>query len=252
VDSLAGEDGMITRDSIQRVLGVTAVDRAGDKIGRVGNIYVDDSTGEPEWMTVHTGRFGRRETLVPLQPVELRDGEVVVPFEKERVVNAPNVDVRAAAHLSEQDEARLYEYYSMSQPGAPAGSAIPPTDNAMTRSEEELRVGKKRREAGRVHLRKYVVTEEEQRTVPVRKETVRLEREPITDANRAAAMSGPDIAEADHEVIRHEEEPVVSTKTVPKERVRLTTDETTEQQTVGGKVRKERIAVEGLDEDQGR
>jgi uncharacterized protein (TIGR02271 family) len=246
-----GGENMIARESIQSMLGNTAYDRSHDKIGRVGNVYVDDRTGQPEWITVHTGRFGQRETFVPLEPAELRRGEVVLPFEKERVINAPNVDAEAAGHLSEQDEARLYEYYSMTSPSIPEGRAKPTTDNAMTRSEEQLRVGTANREVGRVHLRKYVVTEDEQQTVPVHKETVRLEREPVTEANRAA-MPGPDISEADYEVVRHEEQPVVARETVPKERVRLTTDETTDQQTVGGKVRKERIAVEGLEEEQGR
>jgi uncharacterized protein (TIGR02271 family) len=243
---------MITRESIQGVLGTTAFDRGHDKIGRVGNVYVDDNTGQPEWLTVNTGMFGRRETFVPVEPAEVRGDEVVVPFEKERITNAPNVDADAAGHLSEQDEASLYEYYGMTHPTIPAGTAQPSGDNAMTRSEQQLRVGTSTRETGRVHLRKYVVTEDESQTVPVHKETVRLEREPITDANRGAAMSGPDISEADYEVVRHEEEPVVATETVPKERVRLTKDESTEQQTVGGKVRKERVAVEGLEENRKR
>ncbi len=76
----------------------------------------------------------------------------------------------------------------------------------MTRSEEELRVGTEKREAGRARLRKYVVTEQVQKTVPVRREEVRVEREPITDANREQALSGADITEGEHEVVLHEEE----------------------------------------------
>ncbi|CAL9467573.1 DUF2382 domain-containing protein [Streptomyces sp. enrichment culture] len=114
-------------------------------------------------------------------------------------------------------------------------------DDAMTRSEEEMHVGVERREVGRARLRKYVVAEEEERTVPLRHEEVRVEREPITEANRDAALSGPEISEAEHEVVLHEERPVVETEVVPKERVRLTTEEHTEQETVRGQVRKERI-----------
>ena len=95
----------------------------------------------------------------------------------------------------------------------------------MTRSEEQMHVGVERREAGRARLRKYVVTEEVQQTVPVRHEEVRVEREPITEANRGEAMAGPEIGEAEHEVTLHEERPVVETKTVPVERVRMTTEE---------------------------
>ncbi|MGC0331503.1 uncharacterized protein (TIGR02271 family) [Streptomyces sp. SAI-170] len=125
--------------------------------------------------------------------------------------------------------------------GAAAGARADYDDNAMTRSEERMHVGVERREAGRVRLRKYIVTEEEEHTVPLRHEEVRVEREPITEANRDAALSGPEISEAEHEVVLHEERPVVDTEVVPMERVRLTTEEHTEEETVRGRVRKERI-----------
>ncbi|MDX2294103.1 MULTISPECIES: PRC and DUF2382 domain-containing protein [Streptomyces] len=119
-----------------------------------------------------------------------------------------------------------------------------PAPDAMTRSEERLHVGTEQVESGRVRLRKYVVTEEVEETVPVHHEEVRVVREPITEANRDAALSGPEIAEAEHEVTLHEERPVVETRAVPVERVRLVTDEVTEEQTVTGQIRKERIEVE--------
>lgn len=244
---------MITKDAIPRVLGNTAFDNGHNKIGRIGNVYVDDRSGQPEWITVHTGMFGTRETFIPLESAELRGNEVLVPYQKEQVNNAPNVAADIAGHLSEQDEATMYDYYGMTHPTIPAGkAAAPKRKSAMTRSEEVMHVGTERQEAGRVHLRKHVVTEDQQQTVPVRKERVRVEREPITDANREEAMSGPDITDADYEVVRHEEHPVVSKETVPMERVRLAKDEGTEQQTVGGQVRKERIEAEGLMEDERR
>jgi uncharacterized protein (TIGR02271 family) len=115
----------------------------------------------------------------------------------------------------------------------------------MTVSEERLNVGTEQREAGRARLRKYVVTENVTQTVPVQREEVRVEREPITEANRDAAMSGPDITEDEHEVVLHEERPVAQKETVPVERVRLDTETVTEQETVGEDVRKERVDVEG-------
>jgi uncharacterized protein (TIGR02271 family) len=238
------EEMMITQEAIPSVLGRTAYDSSHTKIGKVGQVYVDDKTGQPEWMTVRTGLFGRMESFVPLQPAEVRGDEVVVPFEKQQVSNAPRVAVDASGHVPDQDEARMYDYYGMRRPAAP-----PAAGQAMTRSEEQLRVGKETREAGRARLRKYVVTEDEQQTVPVRKETVRVEHEPITEQNRAQAMAGPGISEAEQEVVRQEERPVVSKETVPQERVRLAKDETTEQQTVGGKVRKERIDAEGYQQE---
>jgi uncharacterized protein (TIGR02271 family) len=111
----------------------------------------------------------------------------------------------------------------------------------MTRSEEQLHVGTEKVETGKVRLRKYVVTENVTQTVPVSREEVRLEREPITDANRGAAMSGGDITEEEHEVSLHAERPVVSKETVPVERVRLGTETVSGEQEVSETLRKERI-----------
>jgi uncharacterized protein (TIGR02271 family) len=123
----------------------------------------------------------------------------------------------------------------------------PNTDDAMTRSEEELSVGTAQRESGRARLRKYVVTENVTQTVPVQREEVRLEREPITDANRDQALSGAEISEEEHEVVLHGEQPVVEKQTVPKERVRLDTETVSEEREVTEEVRKERIEADGAD-----
>ena len=114
----------------------------------------------------------------------------------------------------------------------------------MTRSEEELRVGTTERETGRVRLRKYVVEDEVTETVPVRREEIRVEREPITDANVDEAADGPAISEEEHEVVLHEEEVVVDKRAVPKERVRLEKDSVTEEETVSETLRKEEIDVD--------
>jgi uncharacterized protein (TIGR02271 family) len=127
---------------------------------------------------------------------------------------------------------------------AGSGTSETETDEAMTRSEEELTVGKTEREAGRVRLKKYVVTDEVEQTVPVRREDVRVEREPITHENVDEAMSGPEISEAEHEVTLKQEEPVIEKRTVPKERVRLEKDVESDEREVSDEVRKERIEVD--------
>lgn len=114
----------------------------------------------------------------------------------------------------------------------------------MTRSEEQLRVGTEQVQTGRARLRKYVVTEQQSVQVPVSREEVRVEREPITDANRGDALTGADISEEEHEVVLHAERPVVDTEAVPVERVRLSTETVTDQETVTGQVRKENIEVD--------
>jgi len=120
----------------------------------------------------------------------------------------------------------------------------PTTDNAMTRSEEELSVGTREREAGRARLRKYVVTDEVTETVPVKREEIRVEREPITDANVGDAMSGPELSEEEHEVVLNQEEVVAEKRVVPKERVRLDKDVEVEERTVSEDVSREEIEVD--------
>jgi len=129
----------------------------------------------------------------------------------------------------------------------------PTTDEAMTRSEERLNVGTRSEEIGRARLRKYVVTETATETVPVSREEIRVEREPITDANVGAAMDGPAISEEEHEVTLHAERPVVETEAVPVERVRLGKETVTDTETVSADLRKEEIEVDGaVDRDRDR
>jgi uncharacterized protein (TIGR02271 family) len=256
-------------DTVRSWQGATMVDRDGDRVGTIESIYVDDQSGQPEWALVNTGLFGTKSTFVPLAQATSSGDQVQVPFEKQLIKDAPRMD--PDGHLSEAEEQQLWRHYGLDyEAGYAAGTAGyadtdrgtydrgtydrdtvgrdvsgPTTDDAMTRSEEELAVGTTQRERGRVRLRKYVTTEQEQVTVPVQREEVRVEREPITDANIDAATSGPDITEAEHEVTLREEEPVVEKRTVPKERVRLDTDTVTEERQVGEEVRKEQIEVEG-------
>ena len=106
-------------------------------------------------------------------------------------------------------------------------------------------MGTTSRESGRARLRKYVVTEQVEKTVPVKREKVTLEREPITDANVGDAKDGPSISEEEHEVTLHEEEVVTEKRTVPKERVRMGKETVTEEQAVSEEIRKEQIDSEG-------
>ncbi|MDN3243916.1 PRC and DUF2382 domain-containing protein [Streptomyces mutabilis] len=283
---------MITREEIANVLDHPVYDGDGNKIGDAKHVFFDDMTGRPEWVSVKTGMFGSNESFIPIRDAAVVQDHLEVPYRKDQVKDAPNVDVDAGGHLSESEEHRLYDYYGINWdsvlseaertddgrfaagPG-PAGTAQAAGaagaagmagtagtaggtagrregadrtgmrgDDAMTRSEEQMHVGVERRESGRARLRKYVVTEEVQQTVPVSHEEVRVEREPITDANRGDALAGPEISEAEHEVTLHEERPVVETETVPVERVRMTTEEHTEDEVVRGQVRKERIEAE--------
>jgi uncharacterized protein (TIGR02271 family) len=233
---------------IQGLEGREVVDRDGQKIGTIDQIYVDDSTGAPEFALVKSGLFGSKSRFVPVRDAVESGGELQVPYSNDQVKDAPSCD--PDGHLSEAEESKLYSYYGLahSDPqAAPEKTGRKRTtgrDDAMTRSEEELKVGTRKQEAGRVRLRKWVETENVTETVPVKKETARVEREPITDANRDQALSGPDITESEHEVTLTAEEPVVEKRAVPKERVRLEKDVATDQEQVSEEVRKEQIDVE--------
>ena len=90
-----------------------------------------------------------------------------------------------------------------------------------------------------------MTTEQQTVTVPVQREEVRVEHEPITDANLDAATSGPAISEEEHEVTLHEETPVAEKRAVPRERVRMDTEAVTDERQVSEEVRKEQIEVDG-------
>jgi uncharacterized protein (TIGR02271 family) len=257
----------------------------GEKIGSIGQIYADDDSGQPTWVTVKTGLFGTSESFVPLEGAQRQGDDIVVPYSKDQVKDAPRVDTDG--HLDPAEEDRLYDHYQLGggrtytdtatgrdtdytttgrdadytttagtgrYDDADARGTVgrdtsgPTTDDAMTRSEERLNVGKEKQAAGRARLRKYVTTENVTQTVPVEREEVRIEREPITDANRDAAMSGPDLSDEEHEVTLHEERPVVEKETVPVERVRLDKETVTDEVTVDEDVRKERIDTDGIDD----
>ena len=284
---------MISNEQVEGLMAASGnvLGPNGDKIGSVGTFYLDDQTNEPAWVTVNTGLFGTSETFVPLSEATVEGIDVLVPYSKDEVKNAPQIE--SDGSISAEEEVTLYRYYGFTyddgtsdadslnadagtdtimesdtetitdrghtglvddtQSGSGSGSGMGSgsrsgsgsgIDDAMTRSEERLDVGTERHETGRARLRKYTVTDTVTTQVPVTHEEVVIEREPITDANRDAAMSGPEIREDEYEVTLHAEEPVVHKHTEPVERVRLDTETVSGSETVSGDVRKEKIETE--------
>ena len=278
----------IDQNNIQDVLDKDVHSTDGEKIGGIGQVYLDDATGEPEWVTVKTGLFGTKETFVPISQAEMTADGMVVPYSKDMVKGAPNVEVDGE-HLSVEEEAELYRHYGLKNPdssrvddrpsgrqhadkqhadnmgeaavvgsngtsgrvtedAAESGNASGrSTDDTMTLSEERLNVGTRTEETGRARLRKYVVTEEQTVTVPVRKEKLVVEREPITDASRDRGVTGAEISEEEVEIVLHEERPVVQKETVAVEEVRLGTQTVTDEKQVTETVRKEEVDTDGVD-----
>ncbi|BFV60474.1 hypothetical protein KCMC57_up55780 [Kitasatospora sp. CMC57] len=292
------------------LIGHKAVDRNGDKIGTVDEVYLDDATGEPEWAAVRTGIFGR-DAFVPLTTSEFSGEELRVPYDKSLIKDSPDFGV--GQHLSPAQELQLYRYYGLdggsaaapaaagngSGPGkdldfgtlskdtsmnaspaaptvaaapmafttaaeAPAGRhqaeppmAAPPTTTAhvptvpgnapadpveITCREERLDVTTEWHVLGTAKLRKYVTSEPVERKVPVVKERVRVERVPVTEAERAA-LSEHEIAEAVEEVTLREERPVVRKYLAPVERVRLVVERFTEETVIREELRREQVEI---------
>ena len=276
------------------LFNATVTGSDGDKIGKVDEVYLDNRSGDPEWISVKTGLFGSNVSLLPLAQATVSGDTVTVPFDKDMVKNAPHHD--PGAELSETDETDLYRYSGMNDTSGSVGDTSdantrtgehatgehastdrestlgttgqttggtagttqeftegsgrghdtsgPDTDNAMTRSKEELRVGTETREAGRARLRKYITTENVSRTVPVSHEEVVVTREPITEANRGAALSGGDLTEEEHEVVLTEERAVAEKDVVPVERVQVGTKTVESTETVQAELREERIDLD--------
>jgi uncharacterized protein (TIGR02271 family) len=283
-------------DDPRRLKKASVIGRDGKKLGTVAAVYYDNDTDHPEWVAVRTGLFGLDVSLVPLAAAQLRGEELHVPFDKERLKTAPHHD--PGLELSPQDEIDLFSHYgvpygaqsSSATTGtetsggrvepAVTGAAVvgggtrtaaeetgPRTGrdmsgrtagDAMTRSEEQLRVRTESQAVGRARLRKHIVTEYQQVTVPVRREEIRLEQEPIDGLGTAAGAEVDSMASGavgdpvpgqigageEHEIVLHAERPVVRTEAVPVERVRVGKQTVTEQQQVDGQVRKEQIELD--------
>ena len=89
-------------DQVQNLYDATVYDQDGDKIGGVAQVYLDDHSGQPSWATVKTGWFGTKETFVPLDDARIEGDRIDVPYTKEFVKDAPNID--AELHLDGTEE----------------------------------------------------------------------------------------------------------------------------------------------------
>ncbi|RBY92311.1 hypothetical protein DQ244_08530 [Blastococcus sp. TBT05-19] len=271
---------MLSQREVTSAIGSTAYGSGGDKLGTVEHFFVDDRTGEPTWVAVTTGLFGTKHSIAPAGDATFADGHLRLPVTADAVKNAPAM---TGDHLDPGEEAELRRHYGIAgATGAPVQDtpapgtatdtvtvpvtppvpvpeettarhaapeeAAPPapvaTDGAMTRSEERLRVSTERVPERRVRVSRYVVTEEVQVTVPIRREEIRIEELPLgaTDGVPASSLAGG--TGLPPEMVLHAERPVVSVEVVPVERVRLSVEMVQGQETVSGQVRREQIAVD--------
>lgn len=249
----------MTHATLESVIGNTVYDSAGDKIGKVKQIYLDNASGAPTWAAVSTGMFSG-DSMVPLAGAKHRpDNETLqVGVDKAHVKSAPYLD--DDGHISREAEQELFRHYGINpqqagwtaygrqqiRPGPEEPMTYGHGNDEMIRSEERLEIGTERQEAGHARLRKYVVTENQSVDVPTTHEEVHIEREPITDPSQVRSS---DMGEQEQEVTLHEDRVTVHKESVPVERVRLAVDEVEDHQTVSDTVRKERIDTEGVETD---
>jgi hypothetical protein len=162
---------MLDIDTALSWRGRTVRDRDGEKVGTFGDLYLDDETDRPAYAGVKTGLFRTHESIVPLDGAhENDDGDVCVPYALEAIKAAPNVAPDVALTDDEQD--RLRQHY-----GEPTQMRRETVE--VVRSEEEADVSvAPAQPKERVRLKKYVVTEQVEKTVPVRREEIRVAHDP--------------------------------------------------------------------------
>jgi uncharacterized protein (TIGR02271 family) len=237
---------------LDEMRGGPVYDVDGEKIGKVEEIYYDQQTRIPEWIGIGTGFFGSKRVLVPVKGAAVQDDGLMVAYPKDQVKDSPDIDEE---EISQQSEAELASYYGLGYSkersrtglteGTPGGakgrrSETGDEDQALTRSEEELEVGKRPVEAGQARLRKWVETEPVVLDVELQREVARVTREPINEP-----VGEHEFEEDEVEVPLHAEKPVVQKQAVAKERVGLEKDVQTETEKVTDELKKERVDVEG-------
>jgi len=88
------------------------VDRGGERIEKLQDVYVDVENDEPQFGTVKEGFIGRHLTFVPLGGITVGPDELQVPVSTEQVKSAPNIE-QHGEELSQADESALYHHYEL-------------------------------------------------------------------------------------------------------------------------------------------
>jgi hypothetical protein len=167
--------------------GRTVRDRNGEELGKLGELYLDSGSDRPAWGSVKRGLVRTTETIVPLGEAQEDGKDLRLPYDRALIEEAPDVD--PDVELSEDQERILHEHYG--RDWAPASDEE--TDTAMTRSEEEVTFGTRPvQRAERVRLKKVLVHDEVEKTVPVRREEIRLETDPPPEGRIESVEDVPD------------------------------------------------------------
>lgn len=227
--------GRVTVDELREIRNAPVYTADGEQFGHVGEIWYDEDTREARYLKVGRGALGLRAVCVPVQGGTVRDDGFQLPYGREQLEESP--EFGEDEEWTEEREREFSSYYA--ETGNRREREVPDADAALTRSEEEMNVGKRDVEAGQVRLRKYVETEPVEMDVELRRETARVTREPIDEPVR-----GADFGDDEVEVPLRSEEAVVEKQAVAKERIGIEKDVESERRTIADEVRKERIDVD--------
>jgi uncharacterized protein (TIGR02271 family) len=236
----------------ERFVGYEVYDQSGEKIGKVDDLFVDESD-QPEYVGVKMGFLGTRSTLIPMDIVTVDEsaGRLVTSADKETAKNGPAFD--DDREITPEFEREVYSYYGLQRASTESGayetyqaettaSDVRAEDELrVQRVEEELAAGTREREAGQVSVRKRVRTDRERIEVPTRHEEVTVERVPVSEGTAATEAQ---IGEEEVRVPLTEEEVVVEKRPVAKEEVRIRKDVVEDAEVVEEDVRREEIDVD--------
>jgi uncharacterized protein (TIGR02271 family) len=232
---------MATYD-VNALLSATAYGSDGNKIGKVEQVFLDDNTEEVTFVTVNTGLFGTKESFVPADGAQQDGDRLVLPYTKDVVKDAPNVD--ADQHLSPAEEEEIYRYYQMNYSG-----------NGTNDRDRDRAVGTAGT-AGLADRDDRYAADTDRNAVPASGTAGYPENDGYADRDRTAGIADVDrdrtgvdrdrdlTDRADNGVVRHEERLHVGKEQRETGRARLRKYVVTENETVNVPLEREEVRVE--------
>src|ERR671912_2422910 len=239
--------------------GYEVYDRNGEKIGKVDDLFVDEND-RAEYLGVKMGFLGLEGTsLIPweLTRVDEQGRRIEVSVDKAQVKEGPSFNDDEDITPEYENEVRSYygvggssqESAELADRGAYGDYYGDEDELRVQRTEEELRVGTREREAGALKVRKRVRTDREQISVPTRHEEVSVERVPVEEGREA---SEAEIGEDEVVMPVTEEEVVTEKRPVVKEELRIRKDVVEDEEVVEEDVRREEVEIDDQTTGHGR
>jgi uncharacterized protein (TIGR02271 family) len=242
-------------------------DQHGERIGPLSDLFVDEND-EPEYVGVEMGLAGNRSVLVPVEAITVDDRQrrLVVSHPRSLVETAPSLGYEDEVTPELERQARVHYGLDTDRRAGSgaldAGAAGPAEarsadlasdlssndedDVRVRRSEEEIRVETREREAGEMRVRKRVRTESERLTVPKERVEVTVERVPVEGTGSEAddAATAPQIEEEEIVVPVVEEEIVVEKRPVVKEEIHIRKQVVEDVEVIEEDIRREEVEID--------